>query len=79
MIWQLHIEICDRITRLIPGRILFRDYYAKSYYVLGKCYERKGEPVRAIESYHTFLDLWKDSDPGLPEVADARARLAAIS
>jgi tetratricopeptide (TPR) repeat protein len=68
----------ERITALTTGRFGAGDIYAKSFYSLGKIFERTGDRVKARENYAKFLDLWKDADPGLPEPADARKRLAAL-
>jgi len=68
----------EKITLLTFGRINAGDIYVKAFYMLGKIAERQGDKVRARENYRKFLDLWKDADPGLPEVEDAKARLKAL-
>jgi predicted hydrocarbon binding protein len=57
---------------------LYDDIYAKSFYMLGKIYGEQGGTVKAIEHYKKFLDLWKDADPGIAEVEDARERLLGL-
>jgi tetratricopeptide (TPR) repeat protein len=68
----------ERITALTTGRLPFGDVYAKSFYMLGKIYEEKGWKGKAIEHYEKFLSLWKDADPGIAEVEDAKKRLAGL-
>jgi len=68
----------ERITALTTGRLPFGDVYAKSFYMLGRIYEQKGLKGKAIEHYEKFLDLWKNADPGIVEVEDARERVAGL-
>ncbi len=68
----------ERVTTLTMGRVSFGDLYAKSFYWLGKIAEDQKDKSRARENYGKFLDLWKDADPGQPELDDAKARLAAL-
>ncbi len=71
-------EEFEKITHLTAGRIYYGDIYAKSFYMLGKIYEEKGWTGISIEIYEKFLELWRDADPGLPEVEDARKRLISL-
>jgi tetratricopeptide (TPR) repeat protein len=69
----------EKIVSLVNGRIVCADAYSRSFYVLGKIFEQKGDHAKAASNYRKFLDLWKDADPGLPEVEDARNRLAGLT
>jgi tetratricopeptide (TPR) repeat protein len=68
----------EKIGALTTCRIAYGDIYTRSFYMLGKIAEQKGDKAVAREHYQKFLGLWKDADPGLPEVEDARQRLAAL-
>jgi serine/threonine protein kinase/tetratricopeptide (TPR) repeat protein len=71
-------EKYENIIALTPGGVFCGDIYTKSFYMLGKIYEEQGDTVKAKENYEKFLELWKDADPGLSEVEDARTRLMSF-
>jgi len=72
------LEEFERITTLTSGRMQYGDIYAKSFYMLGMIHEQQGDRVKAIEHYEKFLDLWKDADPGIAEVENAKSRLGEL-
>jgi len=45
---------------------------------LARLFDEKGDESSAREHYERFLDLWKNADPDLPELAEARTRLAQL-
>jgi tetratricopeptide (TPR) repeat protein len=50
----------------------------KAHYWLGVAYEQQGQKDKAVKSYETFLDIWKNADFKSPEIADAKARLSKL-
>ena len=45
---------------------------------LGRAYALAGDSVKARSSYQEFFALWKDAEPGIPVLAEARAEYQQI-
>jgi len=75
-------EAVQEFERLSNWNVLSRVrnplFSSKIPYFLGICYEKSGWDKKAIEKYEEFLHLWKDADPGIHEVEDAKERLEKL-
>ncbi len=45
---------------------------------LAALYEAKGDLDRAVEQYGALVEIWRDADAGLPEVAKARKKFSEL-
>ncbi|MCX6564167.1 MAG: protein kinase [Candidatus Aminicenantes bacterium] len=71
-------ETYQNILTLTTGRLQWGDIYTRSHYRLGRLYQKKGSPAEAASHFEKFLGLWKNADPGLPEIDDAKHQLALL-
>jgi hypothetical protein len=52
--------------------------HALAHYELGQIYEEMKRPADAKREYAKFLEMWSEADEGLPQLVDARKRLAVL-
>ena len=71
-------ELEKALSRYDDARVIVPIWAVKAYYLLGLAYEKSGWNKKAIEQYEEFLEIWKDADPGIPEVEDAKERLEKL-
>jgi tetratricopeptide (TPR) repeat protein len=71
-------ELEKVLSRYDDYRVRAPIWAVKAYYLLGLAYEKSGWNKKAIEKYEEFLEIWKDADPGIPEVEDAKERIKKL-
>jgi tetratricopeptide (TPR) repeat protein len=51
---------------------------ALAHLQIGRAYALSGDPAKARAAYQDFLALWKDADPGIPILKQAKAEYAKL-
>jgi tetratricopeptide (TPR) repeat protein len=72
------LDTLQKIVSSPQGRLNNAYVYVTGLYELGKLCQEMGLKDRARENLGKFLDIWKNADPGIPQVEDARKRLAGL-
>jgi hypothetical protein len=69
--WQLTDDMAARMRALDAD-------YAGTQYALGRVAEHVGDRPAASAAYAGAIRLWRDADPGLRDLVDARQRLERL-
>jgi hypothetical protein len=51
---------------------------ALAHLQLGRAYAQAGDEAKAKTAYQDFLTLWKDADPDVPVLKEAKAEFAKL-
>ncbi len=63
----------------LPPFLVFRSWtYPRSLYLLARCHEELGQRKEARAAIEKLLAMWKDADPDLPLLGEARALRARL-
>ncbi len=68
----------ERLMTVQPEQGRWTLIHPRYHYELGRLYGDRGLKDQARKQFQKFLEIWKDADPGLPEVEDAKKRLAGL-
>jgi len=60
------------------GLVLNQPIGALAHLGLGRAYALQGDTVKARAAYQDFLTLWKDADPDIPVLQQAKAEYAKL-
>ena len=61
-----------------PGVVLNGITGALAHLQLGRAYALQGDTAKALVAYKDFLTLWKDADPDIPILKQAKAEYAKL-
>jgi hypothetical protein len=61
-----------------PSVVVNQPIGALAHLGLGRAYALQGETLRARTAYQDFLALWKDADPDIPILKEAKAEYAKL-
>ena len=61
-----------------PGIMVGDPIGVLAHLQLGRAYAMQGDVANAKAAYHDFLTLWKDADPKIPVLKQAKAEYAKL-
>jgi eukaryotic-like serine/threonine-protein kinase len=61
-----------------PGIVGLKAIGALAHLQLGRAYAMQGDTAKSRAAYQDFLTLWKDADPDIPILQQARAEYAKL-